>query len=160
VNLRGVVDRTSWEEAVIVGLYTSVMQLSVLAGFSSEDHRLQVRVIIGTGIGIVCAHLFAATLGRQYLADEGAQPIHIGIVLGVFIGAASVSALSLAPYLFFHDADDPGEIASFVLVIVIGYAGFHGSRIAGRSLMRAGVTAMIMVAVAATVAILKAWLTH
>jgi hypothetical protein len=153
-------ERTAWEEAVIVGLYTAVMQLSVLAGFSSEDHHLQIRVIIGTGVGIVCAHLFAAVLGRQYMAGAAAEPLDVGSVLGIVIGAVSVSALSLAPYLVFVNAEDPGEVASFVLVVVIGYAGFHGSRLSGRSLMRAGITALVMIVIASIVAGLKAWLTH
>jgi hypothetical protein len=69
-----VFERSAWEEAVIVGLCTAVMQLSVLAGFDEDKRAAQIRVIVGTAIGILCAHLFAAVLGRQFMSEQGCQP--------------------------------------------------------------------------------------
>jgi uncharacterized membrane protein len=157
---RGVVERTAFDEAVIVGLYTAVMQLSVLAAWNKDEPHVQARVLIGTGIGILCAHLFAASLGRQYLAEGETVRFDISAALGIFAGVIVVTGISLVPYIVFSDADDPGNIASFFLVFVIAYAGFSSSRSAGRSLTRAVLTAVVMAVIATAVAILKAVLTH
>jgi hypothetical protein len=75
-------------------------------------------------------------------------------------GVVFVSAISLAPYVLFRNSDDPGSIATFFLVLVIGYAGYGASRTGGLTLRRSILTAVVMVFIAGTVAVVKATLTH
>lgn len=150
------------DEAITIGLYVSIVLLSVLVGVGGGgDPAEDLALLWGTTVGLLLAHWFAVRLTRAFVMSRPV-PSRDEVRAGAAIVAAAGIATGLAtlPYLFDISALTASTAASFILLIAIGVTGFASVQRGGGTLRRSLAFAALVVVVAAVVVAVKYQLAH
>ena len=149
-------------EAITMGLYLSIVLLTVLVGLGGEgDQAEDLGLLWGTSIGLLLAHWFAVRLTRAFVRARPV-PSRNEVRGGAAIAAAAVTATGLAslPYLLDISALTASTAAMIVLLLAIGTTGFASVLRGGGTFARALAFAVLVVAIAAVVVAVKYELAH
>jgi hypothetical protein len=147
-------------EAYTMGLYVAICLLAVLTGavrHEELDQRAVLELVWGTTIGLALAHWFAFRLSSR-LVREGRTVKHdADTALAQFAGAAAVAVLCTIPVLLLDPRSELNTVR-LVLAAFIGVIGFSVARSNGASRPKAIVFGVAELLVAASVALLKNFL--
>lgn len=154
-------------EAFTMTLYMAIVVLSVqLVGEPSESAWEDVRLILGTAVGLLLAHLLAFRLAASLFAaptlvdDSGERLEELEVSTWAVIRAAFlVVALAVIPYLLL-DVEWAGLASTVVLSLIIGASAYIVGRAYGRSNGQAWLYASAVTFLALGIAVVKAILSH
>ncbi|MCB0878889.1 MAG: hypothetical protein KDC46_07910 [Thermoleophilia bacterium] len=147
-------------EGLTMALYMAIVLLAVLAGAEPSVADVEdelPRLIPGTAIGLMLAHVFAFSLSHVTVMDAGGvsrRGERLETIGAMLTGAVAVVAVAEAPLLLIDDIARAATWASMFLVAVIAATAWYAARTAGSSRRRAlGYTAAVVVAATAVVAV-------
>lgn len=154
-------------EAFTMTLYMAIVVLSVqLVDEASESAWSDVRLIVGTAVGILLAHLLAFRLASSLFAspavaqDNGERLEELEVSTWAVIRAAFlVVVAAVLPYLLF-DVEWASLVSTAILSLIIGGSAFIVGKAYGRSTPRAWLYAGLVTFLALGIAIVKAILSH
>lgn len=158
-------------EELTMALYMAIVTLSVLVfDKPAESAWEDVRLIVGSAVGILAAHLLAFRLSARYHhgehesteAGEGDDRSFTMVDVSTFaLIRASVLVIGLAclPYLFLS-LDAARWVSFLLLTVIVGLAAYAVADSGGRSRSRALLYAVIVMVLAIAVAALKSILSH
>jgi hypothetical protein len=157
-ELAAVADPTIVRESLTMGLYITISLLAVLAAKPHGGGTVAVLTLIwGTTLGLILAHWLAFQLTARLFAGSR-LPSHDRITMvGQAVAALGVACLASVPVLLHANAGP--ALSRGVLAGLIGLFAFGAARYHGGSGGRATAYALIVVAIALTVAIGKYLLT-
>lgn len=137
-----------------MAFYVAVVLTAALAA-AGEGHRARtLQLIWGTTIGLALAHLFAFRLAAR-LVTVGAVGRHESrLVVAQLAGAALVAGIATVPALIFSEPADV-EAARYVIAGFIGFFAYKVGRSNGGTVLRSGVFAGFVLALASVVAVIK-----
>ncbi len=149
-------------EALTMALYVAIVLLAVLAGVG--PHLIEVqdelpRLLPGTGIGLVLAHVFAFSLSHVAVTQSPGSIVHRGERLqsigAMLLGAGVVLVVAELPLLLVDDIERAALWSELLLAGVIGGTAWSAARSAGSSRRRAATYTAFIVLVAAAVVSIK-----
>lgn len=158
-------------EQMTMALYMAIIILSVLVfDKPAESGWEDVRLIVGSAVGILAAHVLAFRLSATYhdKAHEEAteQPSPERVFSGVDISTFAliratlvVVILACLPYLFLP-LEAARWVAFILLALIVGLAAFSVGGASGRSKTRSMLYAGIVTVLAIAIAALKNSLSH
>ena len=154
-------------EAFTMTLYMAIVVLSVLLlDKESESAGEDIRLIVGTAVGILLAHLLAFRLSASLFAspavanDDGEALDEIEVSTWAVIRAAFlVVVAAVLPYLLL-DLEWAGLVSTVILSLIIGASAFIVGKAYGRSTPRAWLYAGVVTFLALGIALVKAILSH
>jgi len=148
-------------------LYMAIVVLSVLlVDEQSESAWGDVRLVIGTAVGLLLAHLLAFRLAASLFAspamaedsDERLEELEIS-TWAVIRAAFLVVVAAVLPYLLL-DVEWASLASTVILSLIIGASAFIVGKAYGRTTGQAWLYAGLVTVLALGIAIVKAILTH
>lgn len=158
----GPVDDQVVLEAITMGLYLSIVLLSLLIGFGGDGTRAEeLQLLWGTSLGLLLAHFFALRLTRVLARARPLPTREDARAAGwLAVSALVVTGTASVPYLLDIDTLEASSLASVLLLGIIGGTAFVTVRRAGGATRRALAFTVVVVAIAAVVVMIKYTLTH
>lgn len=144
-----------------MALYLAIVLLGLLIGFGGGlSEREELLLLWGTSVGLALAHLFAFRLTHAFakgweVTAEGARA-----VLGVAVAVVGITGIASLPYLLDITNLDSADVATALLMGVIGVTGYASARRSGAKPLPAIVFAAAILLVAAVVVTIKYTLSH
>src|SRR5262245_31915897 len=116
-------------EAVIMGLYLSIVLAAEFTGLSHEAHGEDVvlGVIWGTTVGLALAHVFAFNVAARLFAG-GHLSAESRTAAWTQLAAAGVVALAVSVPFILFGFDTALDVAGFVVAALVGLASYLVSR--------------------------------
>ena len=145
------------KEASVMALYVAVCLLEALAALGEDADHGHVRafgLVWGTTIGLALAHAFAFRLSARLVAAGQLGRDDAEIVAAQLAGAAFVAAVATVPIVLF-DATAEFDGVRVTLSFIIGAAGYGVARSGGASRVRSLISAIVVLLLAATIAVIK-----
>lgn len=145
------------KEASVMALYVAVCLLAALTALGEDADHGHVRafgLVWGTTIGLALAHAFAFRLSARLFSAGQVGHHDAQIVVAQLVGASFVAAITTVPIVLL-DATAEFDAVRLVLSLLIGTAGYGVARGSGASPLRSWVAAGVVVALAATIAVIK-----
>lgn len=155
-------------EELTMALYMAIVTLSVLVfDKPAESGWEDVRLIVGSAVGILAAHVLAfrlsAHLHHAKYGSEGEENESIAIVdvstFALIRATVAVVVLACVPYLVLP-LDAARWVSFLILTLIVGLAAYTVADSGGRSRSRALLYAALVMALAIAVAALKNILSH
>ena len=151
---------TAKRDSLELMVYLSIVLIAALIGVEHalEEHA-QVLLVWGTAIGLTLAHLFAFRLATVY---ERASAVFSdwGPIGAMLLTSVVVGFVATVPYVVPFDVAAPSTAAVWLLIVMVSVAGYLAALSRGRSLMIRLSYALVTVAAAAIIAVVKSLLTH
>ena len=154
-------------EAFTMTLYMAIVVLSVqIVGEPSESAWEDIRLILGTAVGLLLAHLLAFRLAASLFAapamaeNTGERLEELEVSTWAVIRAAFlVVAVAVLPYLIL-DVEWASLASTIALSLIIGASAYIVGRAYGRSNAQGWMYAGVVTLLALGIAIIKAILSH
>lgn len=154
-------------EAFTMTLYMAIVVLSVqVLDEQNESAWGDVRLIVGTAVGILLAHLLAFRLSSSLFAaptvaqDDGERLEELEVSTWAVIRAAFlVVVAAVLPYVIL-DVEWASLVSTAILSLIIGASAFIVGKAYGRSTPQAWLYAGLVTFLALGIAIIKAILSH
>ena len=143
-----------------MALYVAVCLLAALTAAAESAEHGHVRVLAlvwGTTMGLAIAHLFAFRLSARLVAAGRVEGHDAQAAVAQLIGAASVAVLATIP-VFLLPATSELDAVRWILAIWIAFFGYVVAKQGGASRSRAMLYGTTTLIIAATIAVLKNWL--
>ncbi|MEE9178305.1 MAG: hypothetical protein V3U46_07735 [Acidimicrobiia bacterium] len=147
-----------------MSVYLGVILIALVVGLEqSLGTGEELLLIWGTSIGLTLAHIFAFRLASVYALGvsftSGWRPIG-AIVLAAF----AVGATASIPYLGWLDIASPSTVTIWLLMLmlmlIVGVAAYLAARSRGWSLAGRLAYTLMILAISASVSVIKYLLTH
>ena len=145
------------KEASVMALYVAVCLLAALAALGEDAGHGHVRafgLVWGTTIGLALAHAFAFRVSARLFAAGQLGRHDAEIVAAQLAGAASVAAVATVPIVLLGPTAEFDAVRA-TLSFIIGAAGYGVGRFSGASRLRSLISAIAVVLLAATIAVIK-----
>jgi hypothetical protein len=157
-ELATVTDPAIMRESLTMGLYITISLLAVLSTKTDGGGTAAVLALIwGTTLGLILAHWVAFQLTARLFAGSRLTSHDRIAMVGQAVAALGVACMASVPLLLHADAGP--ALSRAVLAGLIGLFAFGAARRHGGSVGRATAYALIVVAIALSVAIGKYLLT-
>jgi hypothetical protein len=145
------------KEGLTMALYVSVCLLAATAVVAESADRTDVEavgLVWGTTLGLSLAHLFAFRLSARLIGAGSVHEHDARIAFAQLAGAVAVAVVCTAPVLLLSSTAQL-DVVRLLLAALIALVAWFTARSAGRSRVASLVYALIMLAVASTIAVLK-----
>jgi hypothetical protein len=148
-------------EAVTMTLYVCVVLVAefVTVGQELESERAAVGVIWGTTVGLALAHVFAFNLAARLLVPEAGDQ-QTRAAAWAQLGAAAVVAAVVSLPLLVWSLETALDVGASLAAALVGLTAYLAARNAGAGRFRAIVEGAVVLAIAAALVGVKAWLAH
>jgi hypothetical protein len=142
-------------EAYAMALYVAICLLAALIATPASGAEAHVfEIIWGITVGLALAHFFAFRVSARLMA-AGKLDEHDSALAGAQVaGAAVVALLATIPVIVLPESAEL-VVVEIMLSAFIGLAGFAVARGGGASRIRALAYALVVIAVAVGIAVLK-----
>ena len=140
-----------------MALYVSVCLLAATAVIAESADRGHVEVlglVWGTTVGLALAHLFAFRISARLVGSGTIDEHDARIAVAQLVGAIAVAVLCTAPVLVMSSTSELDAVR-LMLAALIGLVAFLTARSGDKSRTTSLVYAVIVLAVALTIAVLK-----
>jgi hypothetical protein len=149
-----VADQAVIRESITMGLYITISLLAVLSAQPHGDSTGAVLTVVwGTTLGLTLAHWLAFQLTARLFAGTQLPSHERMTMVGQAVAALGVACLASVPLLV--HASYGLALSRSILAGLVGLFAFGAARRHGASLGRATVYALVVVAIALSVAIGK-----
>ena len=145
-------------EAFTMAFYVPIVLIAALVAIDDEQHRVPILAIVwGTTIGLAVAHLFAFRLASRLVGSGRVESHEASLAMAQLAGAAFVAVLVSVPVVLLDESVQL-DVARFVLVGLIGVAGYVIGRSSGAGRMRSLLFTAGVLALGLAVAVFKNYL--
>ena len=151
---------TASRDALEMGLYLTVVLISLVVGLESElGEDGELLVIWGSAIGLTLAHIFSFRVAQVY--EHGASPSQgWQSIWAMFAAAFGVAVLATIPYVIPTGTAEPSSVAAILLLGVVAVAAYLAARSRGWRALPTVAYILWILLLASVVAIVKYILTH
>jgi hypothetical protein len=142
------------KEAYTMALYVAVCLIAALIAMPEGDEALVIGIIWGITIGLALAHLFAFRVSARLVGAGRVRSEDLMSAAAQLLGAAAVGVLATIPAVLVPRSVELLAV-ELTLAAFIACAGYLVARIGGSSRVRAVLYAVIVLALAVAIALIK-----
>jgi len=152
--------RSIVRDALEMGVYLSIVLIALIVSFeSSLDDGGEVLLIWGSAVGLSLAHVFAFRLAHVF---EFGIPVAEGwwSVGGMFLTAFGVALLASVPYVVSVGSVSSAALSTWLLMGVVAVVGYLAAWSRDWSMIGRLAYTFVILLMAASISIVKYFLTH